>query len=226
MKKFLFFIFLAFIPLTLKADSLENIFDDEIAESSVAKGNVIFDLGIGGEYFSYGAHREGIKTGALLINLRALYAVDDYINIGLEGIFGRGGMGGGTAIPYGSEYDSPWFIVKKEDNYYDNWAVMFATRVNFNPKDSNRFYMPLGVGYMEMDQITEYKAYSLIIPGQSHEFKEEKKIGGGIALYGGLGWEYDFGGFIFGLESRFTAFKFGAKYVEGISLLARLGIKL
>ena len=86
MKKFLFFIFLAFIPLTLKADSLENIFDDEIAESSVAKGNVIFDLGIGGEYFSYGAHREGIKTGALLINLRALYAVDDYINIGLEGI--------------------------------------------------------------------------------------------------------------------------------------------
>lgn len=223
MKKFLIFIFLFFIVLNVKA---ENIFDNEESSSSISKGNLIAELGIGGEYFSYGAHRAGIKTGAFLLNLRALYAVDDYVNVGLEGIFGRGGMGGGTAIPYGSEYDSPWFNVKKEDNYHDTWAVMFASRVNFNPQDSNRFYMPLGVGYMQINQITEYKAYSLIIPGQSHEFKEDRKIGGGIAFYSGLGWEYDFGGFIFGLESRFTVFKCSAKYIEGISLLARFGIRL
>ena len=222
MKKFLFFVFFCLIVLNVKAG---DIFDNEISSSSIGKNNLITDFGAGGEYLSYGAHRAGIKTGSFLLNLRALYAVDDYFNAGLEGIFGRGGMGGGTAIAYDPGYDV-YSKVNKDDNYHDTWAVMLAMRVNFNPQDTNRFYIPFAAGYMEMDQVTEYKAYSYVIPGQSSEFKEDRKIGGGIAFYGGLGWEYDFGGFIFGLESRFTAFKCGGQFINGISLLARFGIKV
>ena len=225
MKKILILLFalLAFLPLNVKADSLFDNLDEPA--SAINKGNLIVDIGAGGEYFSYGAHQAGIKTGSFLMNLRALYAVEPALNIGLEGIFGRGGMGGGTAIPYDSGYDL-YSNVRKEDNYHNTWAVMFASRLNFNPQDTNRFYMPLGVGYMEMDQITEYKAYSFVFPGQTYEFKEDRKLGGGVAFYGGLGWEYDFSNIIIGLESRFTMFKCGGQFINGISLLARFGIKL
>ncbi len=219
---FLFFI-LCSLPASLRAGS--SLFDNASYSYGITSGSAMVDLGFGGEYLNSGASDANLKTGAFLMNLRVLYAATKYFHIGLEGIFGYGGMSGG-ALPYGREYESSNFYIKKDENYYKTFAVLLSSRVNMNPDYSDRFYIPFAFGYMQKDQTTEYTAYSYVLPGWEHEFKEEKMLAQGIYAYGGFGFEHDFNpGFLGGIEARYGVFRCGGDWVSSISALVKIGFK-
>ena len=222
---FLASLFAVFVLFSAPACAQNRLFENAASSSGIMQGGFMFDIGFGGEYINSGAAAANIKKGAFLMNLRGLYAVDKYLHIGLEGMFGLGGMAGG-ALKYGPEYESANFYIKKDENYYKTFAVLLSSRVNLNPDDSDRFYIPFAFGYMQKDQTTEYTAHSLVLPGWEHEFKEEKTLGQGVYLYGGFGIEHDFSsGFLGGLEARYGAFKCGGDWVGGISALVKIGFK-
>ncbi len=225
-KLLLLFFFVLFCISSAFSYTANRSFEKNTHSFGINSGNLMFDIGLGGTFFATGASETNLKKSAFMMNIRGLYAVDENFHVGLEGIFGSGGIKG-DSLPYGREYDSPNFYVEKDDNYHDTFAILLALRANLNPNNRARVYLPFGFGYMQKNQSTEYTAHSLIIPGYEHEFKEDKTLGRGVYAYSGLGLEYDLGaGFLTGIEARYGVFKCSGDYVTSISALIKIGFKL
>ena len=230
MRKYLiFFLFL----FSFGAEALaagEALFENESSVEPIKRGDILIDGGFSASYIVEGAAQSDSKKQVYGGAFRALYALNSRVYLGFEGVFDRGDMSG-SPLPYGPEYSGSDVSINIDENTYSVRAGFLASRFNFNPASVKRIYFPLGIGYMYRKQTTVYKmepgpSAPPGYPGLYYSLEKAEKTGDGLALYGGLGFEYDFSNHILGgVEARYFIFKSGGDMIKSVSLLLKVGFR-
>lgn len=192
----------------------QSAYSEHIIDTGIEKGDVLFSLLLGGTHPAHHATMQvqgnGINdtvdwgsTGGMY-GLSTLYFLNDYVGYGME----VNGM-------------DTTYAVQRVDNVQiktamDVWSAMLSGRLNMNPHQSVRLYVPVGAGLSLVRN-----RWRLPDTNQS---AEETYLSLGYFIGAGIETNLNSKDHSIGLEVRYTRFGFDKdQFLDGLRLSGRQG---